>query len=91
VRVSILLGLNDSRYHVVQEFNKGIYDYIIATDESGGRGEGDENENEEPVTQEAPDVVPPSKESEFVDTARQDEATSDEEDGNSPDEEGNCA
>jgi len=24
-----------SRYHVVQEFNKGVYDYIIATDESG--------------------------------------------------------
>jgi len=23
------------RYHVVQEFNKGVYDYIIATDESG--------------------------------------------------------
>ncbi|KAI8900299.1 P-loop containing nucleoside triphosphate hydrolase protein [Globomyces pollinis-pini] len=24
-----------SRYHIVQEFNRGIYDYIIATDESG--------------------------------------------------------
>jgi ATP-dependent RNA helicase DDX56/DBP9 len=23
------------RYHTVQEFNKGVYDYIIATDESG--------------------------------------------------------
>jgi ATP-dependent RNA helicase DDX56/DBP9 len=30
------------RYHVVQEFNKGVYDYIVATDESGGRGEEDE-------------------------------------------------
>ncbi|CAO1617427.1 unnamed protein product [Parajaminaea phylloscopi] len=38
----------NSRYHVVQEFNKGVYDVIIATDESssdvgagtaGGRGE----------------------------------------------------
>ncbi|GLB41874.1 putative atp-dependent rna helicase dbp9 [Lyophyllum shimeji] len=28
------LPLN-SRYHTVQEFNKGVYDYIIATDESG--------------------------------------------------------
>jgi ATP-dependent RNA helicase DDX56/DBP9 len=26
---------------VVQEFNKGVYDYIIATDESGGKGEED--------------------------------------------------
>lgn len=24
-----------SRYHIVQEFNKGVYDFIIATDESG--------------------------------------------------------
>lgn len=24
----------NSRYHIVQEFNKGLYDYIIATDES---------------------------------------------------------
>lgn len=28
------LPLN-SRYHTVQQFNKGVYDYIIATDESG--------------------------------------------------------
>jgi ATP-dependent RNA helicase DDX56/DBP9 len=24
-----------SRYHIVQEFNRGVYDYIIATDEAG--------------------------------------------------------
>ncbi|KAJ3771727.1 ATP-dependent RNA helicase dbp9 [Lentinula raphanica] len=46
------------RYHTVQEFNKGVYDYIIATDESGlrendededddGDEDYDENENEE--------------------------------------------
>jgi len=29
------------RFHIVQEFNKGIYDYIIATDESGGKVEVD--------------------------------------------------
>ncbi|KAF8661358.1 hypothetical protein AX16_001453 [Volvariella volvacea WC 439] len=49
------LPLN-SRYHAVQEFNKGVYDYIIATDESGAYTEqdsedegddDDENENEE--------------------------------------------
>lgn len=34
-----------SRYHVVQEFNKGVYDYIIATDESNA-GEGDTDETE---------------------------------------------
>ncbi|KAI0683968.1 P-loop containing nucleoside triphosphate hydrolase protein [Cytidiella melzeri] len=32
------LPLN-SRYHVVQEFNKGVYDYIIASDENAGREE----------------------------------------------------
>lgn len=35
------------RYHVVQEFNKGVYDYIIATDESGGKGEEDSEEEED--------------------------------------------
>ncbi|KAJ7650427.1 P-loop containing nucleoside triphosphate hydrolase protein [Roridomyces roridus] len=39
------LPLN-SRYHTVQEFNKGVYEYIIATDESG-RAENDEEEEEE--------------------------------------------
>ncbi|KAJ6620668.1 DEAD-domain-containing protein [Mycena sp. CBHHK59/15] len=34
------LPLN-SRYHTVQEFNKGVYEYIIATDESGAKGEQD--------------------------------------------------
>ncbi|KAL1745190.1 P-loop containing nucleoside triphosphate hydrolase protein [Schizophyllum fasciatum] len=38
------LPLN-SRYHTVQEFNKGVYDYIIATDESG-MGERDEEDIE---------------------------------------------
>jgi len=32
------------RYHTVQEFNKGVYDYIIATDESGARGEQDSDD-----------------------------------------------
>jgi ATP-dependent RNA helicase DDX56/DBP9 len=35
------------RYHVVQEFNKGVYDYIIATDESGAHGEHDEEDQDE--------------------------------------------
>lgn len=34
------------RYHVVQEFNKGVYDYIIATDESGAQTEYDTDEEE---------------------------------------------
>lgn len=31
----------------MQEFNKGVYDYIIATDESGAHGDHDEEEEEE--------------------------------------------
>lgn len=34
------LPLN-SRYHIVEEFNRGIYDYLIATDESELKGEQD--------------------------------------------------
>ncbi|KAJ2359735.1 ATP-dependent DNA/RNA helicase [Coemansia sp. RSA 2611] len=39
------LPLN-SRYHIVEEFNRGVYDYIIATDESDKMGEGDDSEDE---------------------------------------------
>ncbi|KIY65926.1 DEAD-domain-containing protein [Cylindrobasidium torrendii FP15055 ss-10] len=39
------LPLN-SRYHAVQEFNKGVYDYIIATDESGALENDDESDDE---------------------------------------------
>ncbi|KAF9232593.1 P-loop containing nucleoside triphosphate hydrolase protein [Melanogaster broomeanus] len=51
------LPLN-SRYHTVQEFNKGVYDYIIATDESGGKTEldtDDELDDEEELEQQARD------------------------------------
>ena len=45
--------LNIYRYHTVQEFNKGVYDYIIASDESAATAEhdiddeGEESEKEE--------------------------------------------
>lgn len=39
-----------SRYHAVQEFNHGVFDYLIATDESGLEGnDRDENAPEEPA------------------------------------------
>jgi len=40
------------RYHTVQEFNKGVYDYIIATDESGACGEHDSDDEETLQSQE---------------------------------------
>ncbi|KAL4065991.1 ATP-dependent RNA helicase dbp9 [Scleroderma citrinum] len=40
------LPLN-SRYHTVQEFNKGVYDYIIATDECGGERELDTDDEQD--------------------------------------------
>ncbi|KAF9979354.1 ATP-dependent DNA/RNA helicase [Actinomortierella ambigua] len=47
------LPLN-SRVHIVEEFNKGVYDYMIATDESGLKGEKeDEDVPTEPESQEA--------------------------------------
>ncbi|OZJ05610.1 hypothetical protein BZG36_01467 [Bifiguratus adelaidae] len=39
------LPLN-SRQHIVEEFNKGIYDYLIATDESELKGEQDTDSEE---------------------------------------------
>ncbi|CEG68904.1 hypothetical protein RMATCC62417_05070 [Rhizopus microsporus] len=40
------LPLN-SRYHIVEEFNRGIYDYLIATDESELKGELDSEDEED--------------------------------------------
>ncbi|KAI9592132.1 P-loop containing nucleoside triphosphate hydrolase protein [Syncephalis fuscata] len=40
------LPLN-SRYHIVEEFNKGVYDYIIATDEASLQGEQDSDEEQD--------------------------------------------
>jgi ATP-dependent RNA helicase DDX56/DBP9 len=41
------------RYHTVQEFNKGVYDYIIATDE-GGASEEPQSDAEDAELQEGP-------------------------------------
>ncbi|KAJ7895825.1 DEAD-domain-containing protein [Mycena leptocephala] len=64
------LPLN-SRYHTVQEFNKGVYEYIIATDESG-RGEMDsDDEAEEEPQQEDADPESGAEEEEFVSSQRE--------------------
>ncbi|RDB23582.1 ATP-dependent RNA helicase dbp9 [Hypsizygus marmoreus] len=68
------LPLN-SRYHVVQEFNKGVYDYIIATDESGAVEQDSESEDEENA---AEDVAEP--EEGFISTQREPPTEADSED-----------
>ncbi|KAH9059112.1 ATP-dependent RNA helicase dbp9 [Lactarius vividus] len=55
------LPLN-SRYHAVQEFNKGVYDYIIAADEGGGEQDNEDGED--------PDAEEQSDEELFVSTQR---------------------
>jgi ATP-dependent RNA helicase DDX56/DBP9 len=47
-----------SRFHIVQEFNRGIYDYIIATDESGdlkSKEQDSEDEDQTPTQEKTPD------------------------------------
>ncbi|KAF9266094.1 DEAD-domain-containing protein [Marasmius fiardii PR-910] len=63
------LPLN-SRYHTVQEFNKGVYDYIIATDESGGAGVGGGDERDE-----EDEVEEVEEHEEFTSTQRESENT----------------
>ncbi|CAE7207092.1 unnamed protein product, partial [Rhizoctonia solani] len=46
------LPLN-TRFHIVQEFNKGVYDYIIATDETGGKHEDQDTDDDEELEEEA--------------------------------------
>ncbi|CAO3563685.1 unnamed protein product [Mortierella alpina] len=65
------LPLN-SRVHIVEEFNRGIYDYMIATDEGGLKGE---KEEEEASVQE---IVEESKEADQEDEEEQDEDEEDE-------------
>ncbi|CAL1715452.1 unnamed protein product [Somion occarium] len=60
------LPLN-SRYHVVQEFNKGVYDYIIASDEGVGKTEHDSDDEDDEV----------AVEEEFTSTQREPEPDSD--------------
>lgn len=42
------------RYHAVQEFNRGVFDYLIATDESGLEGHDRDTEEKEVVDVDAP-------------------------------------
>ncbi|TPX62525.1 hypothetical protein PhCBS80983_g00255 [Powellomyces hirtus] len=57
-----------SRYHIVQEFNRGVYDYVIATDEAGvfggekdsddeGEGEGEGEDAGDAATEDTKDVA----------------------------------
>ncbi|KAI9090939.1 P-loop containing nucleoside triphosphate hydrolase protein [Phlyctochytrium arcticum] len=46
-----------SRYHIVQEFNRGVYDYIIATDEAGMLSEDRDSDDEEGDEQEGEAVA----------------------------------
>ncbi|KAF8518929.1 ATP-dependent RNA helicase dbp9 [Hysterangium stoloniferum] len=63
------LPLN-SRYHIVQEFNKGVYDYIIATDEGTSGGDVDSDVEDETGSAEAHENE--NKEGEFLPTQRHD-------------------
>ncbi|RXW23056.1 hypothetical protein EST38_g2815 [Candolleomyces aberdarensis] len=68
------LPLN-SRYHAVQEFNQGVYDYIIATDE-GGPGVEYDTEDEEDAEED--------EEEEFTSTQRESAADADTDAEDSP-------
>ena len=45
--ISHLIPNYSARYHIVEEFNKGVYEYIIATDEGSGSAEQDTDEEGE--------------------------------------------
>ncbi|KAK0430153.1 hypothetical protein EV421DRAFT_335651 [Armillaria borealis] len=71
------LPLN-SRYHTVQEFNKGVYDYIIATDESGTHGADQDSEDEEEEVEEESNDENEEPEQQFTSTQRELEPPSEE-------------
>lgn len=53
-----------SRYHIVQEFNRGVYDILIATDEGDKLGRHDEDTDSEKEEEEEEDEVTKELESE---------------------------
>ncbi|KAJ3175505.1 ATP-dependent DNA/RNA helicase [Geranomyces variabilis] len=46
-----------SRYHIVQEFNRGVYDYVIATDEGGEFAKEQKDSDDEDEQQEASETA----------------------------------
>lgn len=64
--MTITNQLAHRRYHIVEEFNRGIYDYLIASDEAELKGELD-SDDEEDQEQEKPSV---SKDEEENDTKK---------------------
>ncbi|KAI9250015.1 P-loop containing nucleoside triphosphate hydrolase protein, partial [Sporodiniella umbellata] len=59
------LPLN-SRYHIVEEFNRGIYDYLIATDESELKGEQDSEDEKEEAEEQGEETEKTAKKSKKV-------------------------
>ncbi|KAL8278607.1 hypothetical protein RQP46_008899 [Phenoliferia psychrophenolica] len=47
----------NSRYHAVQEFNRGVFDYLIATDESGLEGHDRDTVEKDVVDVDAPTLI----------------------------------
>lgn len=75
------LPLN-SRVHIVEEFNKGVYNYMIATDEGGLKGE--KEEEEKAAVQELEDGEGEDKGDEEEEEEEADEKDDEEEDDNIP-------
>ncbi|KAF9333146.1 ATP-dependent DNA/RNA helicase [Podila minutissima] len=75
------LPLN-SRVHIVEEFNKGVYNYMIATDEGGLKGE--KEEEEKAAVQELEDGEGEDKDDEEEEKEEADEKDDEEEDDNIP-------
>ncbi|KAF9950442.1 ATP-dependent DNA/RNA helicase [Mortierella alpina] len=75
------LPLN-SRVHIVEEFNKGIYDYMIATDEGGLKGEKEEEASIQEVVEES--AEDDKEDDEEKDEDEEDEQEDEEEDDGIP-------
>ncbi|PWN49776.1 DEAD-domain-containing protein [Violaceomyces palustris] len=79
----------NSRFHIVQEFNKGVYDYIIATDESSiktaekddGQEEEEEEEEEEEKEKEEDDGQDEKAADKVAEAEKEDSQGSEAEDG----------
>lgn len=52
-----MLAISLTSFHIVQEFNKGVYDYIIATDEGGLGGEEEDASSSESESEEEEESV----------------------------------
>jgi ATP-dependent RNA helicase DDX56/DBP9 len=80
----------NSRMHILEEYNRGVFDYLIATDTVVDHGEDDDSDDEEDETDEKMHAESDEDEDQSVSSEQDDEEGGESEEGESDDDEDNA-